>query len=749
MTGFFFDTLAFGSIVLQDSGFMGGGTYKGYMAMLVKYDSSGNVLWARKASQAGKLGVSVSSSVALDNAGNVYIAGYFIDSVSFGPFTLTESSTQGNIFVVKYNQAGTVQWVTSAVNASPVSHCQANSIALDALGNVYITGSFDDTISFGATTLRATASSSDVFLAKLDPSGNPLWAKQAIISGPFCFATGYSVAIDASGNPYMAGSFINLFKLGALTLNSTEGDMFVAKYDASGNVLWANQSQSGSNSNNGAGGSSMCIDGAGGIYVTGSFYGNTSFGSIKLATTANHNQPFLAKYSSSGGLLWAKQGITSDNNTWYGFSLASDTLNNGGGFMVIGAASGGNPPYIMNIGADTFKLNSAFQSATILLKFDSAGNTLCGEIYSEGDEDDGDGVSVDRAGKHIYIGGDLDTTTVFGPDTLANAGPFRGEQPYVARWKDCCGFKAAVTGAGSICKGDSIKLIAGGGGTYLWNTGATSSAIVVSPNTTSTYTANVSLGSCTQAATVNVTVNPVPLPVLNTRKSICAGETVTLSASGATSYSWSPAIGLNCTTCPSPIANPTITTEYILTLTDGPCIVKDSTLVIVNPIPALTACCNTTIPFGQSVQLTSSGGASYSWSPVLGLSCDTCANPVASPLVNTTYTLTITSDSGCTAQQTITIDVTCGTLFIPDAFSPNNDGQNDVLYVRDDCIKTLQFEIFDRWGNKVFETNDKTNGWNGMHKGQAMNTGTYVYYLKATMYDGTTQEKKGNVTLVR
>ena len=172
-------------------------------------------------------------------------------------------------------------------------------------------------------------------------------------------------------------------------------------------------------------------------------------------------------------------------------------------------------------------------------------------------------------------------------------------------------------------------------------------------------------------------------------------------------------------------------------------------MLIVNPTPSLTACCNSTIPFGQSVQITSSGGAFYSWSPVLGLSCDTCANPVASPLVNTTYTLTITSDSGCTAQQTITIDVTCGTLFVPDAFSPNNDGQNDVLYVRDDCIKTLQFEIFDRWGNKVFETNDKTNGWNGMHKGQAMNTGSYVYYLKATMYDGTTQEKKGNVTLVR
>jgi gliding motility-associated-like protein len=91
----------------------------------------------------------------------------------------------------------------------------------------------------------------------------------------------------------------------------------------------------------------------------------------------------------------------------------------------------------------------------------------------------------------------------------------------------------------------------------------------------------------------------------------------------------------------------------------------------------------------------------------------------------------------------------CIDLFLPDAFSPNNDGQNDVLYVRGNCIKTMDFIIFDRWGNKLFESESVSVGWDGTYMGKPMNTGTYVYYLHATMYDGSTLEKHGNITLVR
>ncbi|HTA84250.1 MAG TPA: gliding motility-associated C-terminal domain-containing protein [Bacteroidia bacterium] len=92
---------------------------------------------------------------------------------------------------------------------------------------------------------------------------------------------------------------------------------------------------------------------------------------------------------------------------------------------------------------------------------------------------------------------------------------------------------------------------------------------------------------------------------------------------------------------------------------------------------------------------------------------------------------------------------TCTNIFVPDAFSPNKDGYNDVLYVRSDCIKTIDFILFDRWGEKIFETTSLNYGWDGTYKGQPMNTGSFVYYLKAQLYNGTSIEKKGSVALVR
>lgn len=88
-------------------------------------------------------------------------------------------------------------------------------------------------------------------------------------------------------------------------------------------------------------------------------------------------------------------------------------------------------------------------------------------------------------------------------------------------------------------------------------------------------------------------------------------------------------------------------------------------------------------------------------------------------------------------------------LWIPDAFSPNGDGQNDVLFVRCDCIKSMNLKIFDRWGNKVFETENVDQGWNGTYNGQPLNSGTYVYYIKATLYTNNVVEHKGNIELIR
>ncbi len=157
-----------------------------------------------------------------------------------------------------------------------------------------------------------------------------------------------------------------------------------------------------------------------------------------------------------------------------------------------------------------------------------------------------------------------------------------------------------------------------------------------------------------------------------------------------------------------------------------------------------------TILAGATGTLTASasGGTApytYNWTNNQGSS----ATINISPLNTITYTVNITDKNGCTTIATITVDVICGDVFIPDAFSPNGDGHNDFFYVRGDCITDMTFEVFDRWGNTVFSSTNVNDGWDGNYKGLPLNMGTYVWFLKATLRDGSQIERKGNVALVR
>jgi gliding motility-associated-like protein len=239
---------------------------------------------------------------------------------------------------------------------------------------------------------------------------------------------------------------------------------------------------------------------------------------------------------------------------------------------------------------------------------------------------------------------------------------------------------------------------------------------------------------------------------------ICAGSSATFVATGGTNYSWSPTTWLSCATCATTTATPPATTQYVLAVNNGVCMTDDTMKLLVNPVPRDTACCSQTILVGQSVGIALAPGAVteiYSWAPTATLSCNTCTNPIATPASTTTYTVTIidTTDN-CNRIDSVTIDVNgnCGNIFVPTAFSPNGDGENDVLYVKaPPCFTSVDFKIYDRWGNVVFETNDLNIGWDGKYHGMPMNTGTYVYYLSG-MSNGTPAQvvsKKGNIALVR
>ncbi len=217
----------------------------------------------------------------------------------------------------------------------------------------------------------------------------------------------------------------------------------------------------------------------------------------------------------------------------------------------------------------------------------------------------------------------------------------------------------------TICSGNSVGLLASGATSYNWTpaAGLSSSIIanpIASPAVTTSYTVTGTTGGCSNMATVLVTVNPTPTVTISPASAtLCSGSGgVSITASGATTYSWAPAAGLSATNVANPLANPAVTTTYTVTGTTGTCTSTQTITITVNPTPTVTVLpANPGICSGSSVNLTASGATTYNWSPATGLSATNIANPVASPTVTTSYTVTGTT-GGCTSTAIVTVNVT-------------------------------------------------------------------------------------------
>lgn len=160
---------------------------------------------------------------------------------------------------------------------------------------------------------------------------------------------------------------------------------------------------------------------------------------------------------------------------------------------------------------------------------------------------------------------------------------------------------------------------------------------------------------------------------------------------------------------------------------------------------------DTSVKFGDCVQIYGTQASYYSWSGPGGLICNGCTSITPCVYETTNYYVTGYNSKNCKSVDTVTIRVNsdCGEMFIPSAFSPNGDGQNDVLLVRGRCLKNFTLQIFNRWGELVFETSDQSVGWDGTQNGQPLNTGVFVYKLEGTTYDNKQYIQKGNITLLR
>jgi gliding motility-associated-like protein len=255
-----------------------------------------------------------------------------------------------------------------------------------------------------------------------------------------------------------------------------------------------------------------------------------------------------------------------------------------------------------------------------------------------------------------------------------------------------------------------------------------------------------------------------PIVTVNPSTSICTGLTTQLNATGGFSYQWAPSAGLNSTTIANPTASPAATTTYTVTITSvtlagDTCTTSISTTVSVyspSAFPLLATADKDTIYMGTSTTLHANTDTTLTiiWSPATGVSNPYSFNPTVAPLETTTYTVTITDSSGCPKSSTITIYVismkcTLDDAFVPNTFTPNGDGQNDLLFVRSISLSEMYFAVYNRWGELVFESNDLKKGWDGIYKGKPSDPDVFAWYLTAKCYSGEEMKKKGNVTLIR
>jgi gliding motility-associated-like protein len=193
--------------------------------------------------------------------------------------------------------------------------------------------------------------------------------------------------------------------------------------------------------------------------------------------------------------------------------------------------------------------------------------------------------------------------------------------------------------------------------------------------------------------------------------------------------------------------------NYTVTITDASgCIATQTVTVTQQAGPTASASASVQlISLGGSSSLTATGGGTYLWSPATGLSCTTCANPIATPSQTTNYCVTVTDANDCTDSTClmITVDIPCGVIFIPNAFSPNGDLDDDFECVMGNCITSMHITIYDRWGEKVFESSDQKTCWDGTYKNKPLDTGVFDYYLDAELMTGEKIHQKGNISLMR
>ncbi|MFL9482158.1 PKD domain-containing protein [Chitinophagaceae bacterium LWZ2-11] len=320
----------------------------------------------------------------------------------------------------------------------------------------------------------------------------------------------------------------------------------------------------------------------------------------------------------------------------------------------------------------------------------------------------------------------------------------------------------------TICKGQSTQLVASGALTYSWSPLETLScntcaAPVAYPTNNTTYVVTgFNQYGCYGSDTVLISVNQPFKLAVSPNDTICIGGSSRLTAENAAIYAWTPTTGVAAPTAASTPVTPTVTTRYRVIGADAMNCFRDTAYVTVavGQYPTVNLGPDQQLATGTLLPLkaTYTNGPIYTWQWTgKDLSCTDCPEPIAEVKKDACYYLTATNQYKCSGSDTICVKAFCESaqIFIPNAFTPDNDGMNDILMVRGKGIKEIKlFRIFNRWGQVVFERahfqpNDKSSAWDGKINGVAATPDVYVYMCDVVCENDVAYTYKGNVAILK
>ncbi len=740
-------------------------------------------------------------SIATDASGNVYTTGFFTGSVDFDPgqgvFNLSPSGIE-DLFISKLDSTGEFQWARQIDVIDNAPYLRGKAIAVDADGNVVITGSFSQTYGYGKD--------GTCFVARLNSAGNILWTKQLGV-----WSEGSSIRVDVPGNIYIGGLFSGegdfdpgpgVFNLSTPSFFSTS--FFVCKLNANGNFAWATKIGDDADLN---GDISLAIEGSGNVYITGSFWGTADFdpgpgvSSLTGAGLRGLHDVFVVKLDRIGAFGWVKQlgGVDED----IGVSISADGRGN---IYIIGNFVG---TVDLDPGPGSHNLTSAGNNSyTVISKLDPNGNFIWarqltggihwtysgvldndGNIYTTGyfgttvDFDPGLGVynlstsrydvfisKLDANGDFVWarqLGG---TATIISNsnavDTMGNVfttgyffggqidfdpgpgshylGAGAGENIFVHKMSQCMNKTSSLITA-SVCNSYTLN-----GQTY---------------NTSGEYTQFLTNGAgCDSIITLQLTINEINKV---THVTTCTGYTMNNNVYNTSGTYKDTMIATNG--CDSIVTlYLTITLPYMITVSRSICTgqsyngystagIYNDTLVSGNGCDSIITLQLTVLPetspylgvdtslcTGDSLLLYPGKFTTYTWQDGSAQDHITIKKPGL-------YSVAVTDNCGSATDEIIIKTEEICDIYFPNAFTPNNDGINDLFKIAKPANLTeYHLSVYNRWGQKVFETFDYSKGWNGSFNGQVQSLQTFVWYCEFKKQGHANRTmKKGMVTLIR